>query len=338
MRSRRLAIIFQICFWSLFMLLQMVMSSNFLSFKSALLFSVVNLILSATVFYMNGLWLFPAYFDKKRYGLYILFNLVALVLLSHIFFRLDVMLVRNFRIEDVPVDLPPYFPHLKILSLLISVNLISLIFSLIYKVRSQELTEKQLSEEKLSTEVSLLKAQINPHFIFNSLNNIYSLAYSKSDQTPEAVLKLSHMLRYVYYDCSRDEVTLGAELEYIKNYIAFQQMKSPHEQEITLDFDGIDEGFRIAPMLFIPFVENSFKYSKIEDQKDARVEIRLSTSAKELSFKITNTHPENGSSSGSGMGIENVRARLELTYPGTSSLEIKDENNIFEVGMKIKQS
>jgi two-component system LytT family sensor kinase len=338
MRSRRLAIIFQICFWSLFLLLQMVMSSNFLSFQSSLIFSVVNLLLSATVFYMNGLWLFPIYFDKKRYGLYILFNLVALVLLSHIFFRLDVLLVSNFKILDAPVDLPPYFPHLRIFSLLISVNLISLIFSLIYKVRSQELTEKQLSEEKLNTEVSLLKAQINPHFIFNSLNNIYSLDYSKSEQTPEAVLKLSHMLRYVYYDCSRDEVTLGAELEYIKNYIAFQQMKSPQEQNIILETDGINESFRIAPMLFIPFVENSFKYSKIEDQQDARVEIKLDTSGNELSFKITNTHPENGLSSGSGMGIENVRSRLALTYPGKHELKVRDENNTFEVVMKIDRS
>lgn len=129
----------------------------------------------------------------------------------------------------------------------------------------------------------MLKAQINPHFIFNSLNNIYSLAYSKSDQTPEAVLKLS-------------------------------------------------------PMFFIPFVENSFKYSKIEDQDDARVEIKLTTSGKELSFKIVNTHPENGHSPGSGVGIENVRSRLELTYPEKHELKVRDENNLFEVEMKIKQS
>jgi len=338
MRSRRLAIIFQICFWSLFMLLQMVMSSHFLSFKASLLFSTVNLILASTVFYMNGLYLFPAYFDKRRYGLYILFNLVALVLLSHIFFRLDVLLVRNFRMEEVSVNLPPYFPHLRIFILLIAVNLISLIFSLIYKVRSQELTEKQLSEEKLSTEVRLLKAQINPHFIFNSLNNIYSLAYSKSDQAPDAVLKLSEMLRYVYYDCNRDEVTLGAELEYIRNYIAFQQMKSPHEQNIILESDGIDESFRIAPMLFIPFVENSFKYSKIEDLKDARVKIKLTTAGNELFFNIVNTHPENGNSPGSGVGIENVRNRLKLSYPGKHELNVREKDKQFEVEMKIKQS
>ena len=320
------------------MLLQLVMSSNFLPLKASILFSVVNLILATTVFYMNGLWLFPAFFEKRRYGLYILVNLVALVLLSHIFFKLDVLLVRNFVIKEFPESMPSYFPYLRIFTLLISVNLISLIFSLIYKVRSQELTEKQLSEEKLSTEVRLLKAQINPHFIFNSLNNIYSLAYSKSDQAPEAVLKLSEMLRYVYYDCSRDEVTLSAELDYIKNYIAFQQMKSPHNQNIILESDGVNEGFRIAPMLFIPFVENSFKYSKIEDQNDASVKIELSTEGNELLFKIANTHPENGNSPGSGMGIENVRNRLVLTYPGKHELKIRDEVNLFEVEMKIKQS
>lgn len=320
------------------MLLQLVMSSNFLPLKASILFSVVNLILATTVFYMNGLWLFPAFFEKRRYGLYILFNLVALVLLSHIFFKLDVLLVRNFIIKEFPESMPSYFPYLRIFTLLISVNLISLIFSLIYKVRSQELTEKQLSEEKLSTEVRLLKAQINPHFIFNSLNNIYSLAYSKSDQAPEAVLKLSEMLRYVYYDCSRDEVTLSAELDYIKNYIAFQQMKSPHTQNISLESEGVNEGFRIAPMLFIPFVENSFKYSKIEDQNDASVKIELQTEGDVLLFKIANTHPENGHSPGSGMGIENVRNRLALTYPGKHELIIRDEVNLFEVEMKIKQS
>ncbi len=146
------------------------------------------------------------------------------------------------------------------------------------------------------------------------------------------------MLRYVYYDCNRDEVTLGAELKYIKNYIAFQQMKSPQKQNIVLDSEGIDETFRIAPMLFIPFVENSFKYSKIEDLQDAKVEIILSTEENNLSFKISNTHPENGKSSGSGMGIENVRNRLELTYPGQHELKVRDENMLFEVEMKIKQS
>ena len=338
MNTQRLSTIFQICFWLLFMTLQMVMSSNFMSLKATLPLSAVNIVLAMIVFYVNRLWLFPLFFEKQRFGLYILINVTMLVLLSHVFFRLDVILASNFKIENPTIDFPPFFPYVRMFTMLLFINFISLVFSLVSKVRTQAMNEKQLSEEKLNTEVRLLKAQINPHFIFNSLNNIYSLAYSKSDHTPEAVLKLSHMLRYVFYDCSRDEVTLESELEYIKNYIAFQQMKSPHEQNITLKSDEIDKNFRIAPMLFIPFVENSFKYSKIEDLKEAWVDIELLTQNSELTFIISNTHPDNGKTPGSGMGMQNVQNRLELTYPGKHSLEVRDENNKFEVIMKIKSS
>jgi len=338
MRQRRLSIIFQVFFWFLMMVLQIVMASHFLPFDVTLMFAGLNTILSMAAFYLNSLWIFPSFFERRRFVLYLVLNLVLLGLLSHLFFMIDGHIIVNFTTEPLPDNFPRKFPHFRIFSMLLFVTFISLIFSLIRKVQDQEGKEKKLSKEKSDTEIQLLKAQINPHFIFNSMNNIYSLAYSKSDQAPEAILKLSDMLRYVYYDCNRDEVTLGAELEYIRNYIAFQQMKSPHEQNIVLEADGIDESFRIAPMLFIPFVENSFKYSKIEELQDARVEVKITTADNKLCFRITNTHPENGKSPGSGMGIENVRNRLELTYPGTSSLDFKDENNTFEVVMKIGKS
>jgi two-component system LytT family sensor kinase len=338
MRQRRLSIIFQVCFWFLIIMLQVAMASNFLPFNVALMFAGVNMILGMAAFYLNSLWIFPNFFEKRRFVLYLVLNVVLLGMLSHIFFMADAYIFVNYTTKPFPDHLPRMIPYFRIFSMLIFIVFISLIFSLIRKVQDQEGKEKQLSKEKSDTEIQLLKAQINPHFIFNSMNNIYSLAYSKSDQAPEAILKLSEMLRYVYYDCNRDEVTLGAELEYIRNYMAFQQMKSPHEQSIVLEADGIDENFRIAPMLFIPFVENSFKYSKIEELQDARVEIKLTTEDNKLCFRITNTHPENGKSPGSGMGIENVRSRLELTYPGTSSLEFKDENSSFEVVMKIGKS
>lgn len=344
MRSKRLSYIFQVCFWILIVVLQMIMATNFLSFQVALMIAGLNTILGMIAFYLNSLWVFPRFFEKRRFVLYLILNLVLLGLLSHVFFNVDVLIFQNFTTQPWPEDMPNRTPerhvfvYFRIFSMLIFTTFISLIFSLIRKVQVQDVNARQLSKEKSDTEIQLLKAQINPHFIFNSMNNIYSLAYSKSDQAPEAILKLSEMLRYVYYDCNRDEVTLGAELEYIRNYIAFQQMKSPHKQNIILESEGLDESFRIAPMLFIPFVENSFKYSKIEDVKEAKVEIRLSTEQGDLSFKICNTHPDNGKIPGSGMGIENVRNRLELTYPGRSSLEIKDENNLFEIEMKIRQS
>jgi two-component system LytT family sensor kinase len=338
MRTKRFSLIFQICFWILVMGLQMAMAGDFLSFRVVPLFAGLNMILGMIYFYLNSLWIFPKFFESHRYGLYLVINLGILILLSHVFFRVDVLIVQNYRTTEIPEHLPRMYPYVRIVSLLIFIYFISLVFSLIRKIQKQDATEKQLSKEKMNTEIQLLKAQINPHFIFNSMNNIYSLAYSKSDQAPDAVLKLSEMLRYVYYDCNRDEVTLGAELEYIKNYIAFQQMKSQHDQNIKLNSEGLDESFRIAPMLFIPFVENSFKYSRIEDDAEARVEISISTDGNELCFRITNTHPENGISPGSGMGIENVRNRLKLTYPERSELKVQDENNLFMVEMKIKQS
>jgi two-component system, LytTR family, sensor kinase len=338
MKIKNLSIVFQLCFWVMILALQMAPATSFLEFRVALLMAGVNTIMAMTMFYVNSRWLFPSFFEKKKFGLYVLINLGLLILLSHIFVRVDGLIIFDHRIHEPVYNFPPFFHYMRMVSMLIFVFFISLVFSLIRKVQVQDMTEKQLAREKMNTEIRLLKAQINPHFIFNSMNNIYSLAYSKSDQAPEAVLKLSDMLRYVYYDCNRDEVTLGAELEYIRNYIAFQQMKSPQEQHIVLDSQGVDENFRIAPMLFIPFVENSFKYSKIEDLKDARVEIKLITEGNELLFKISNTHPENGNNPGSGLGIENVNNRLKLTYPGKFELKVKDEDNIFVVEMKIDRS
>jgi two-component system LytT family sensor kinase len=338
MRAKRYSYIFQVCFWFMMMALQLAMATNFLEFKLALLLSAVNMLIAMAKFYTNTLWLFPSFFEKKRYGLYVLINLGVLIFLSHVFVKVDGVIMLGNRLQEPPHGFPPIFQYVRMFSMLIFVYFISLVFSLMQKVQVQDTAEKQLAKEKSDTEIRLLKAQINPHFIFNSLNNIYSLTYSKSDQAPDAVLKLSEMLRYVYYDCNRDEVTLAAEIEYIRNYIAFQQMKSSHTQNIDLLTENINESFRIAPMLFIPFVENAFKYSKIEDEQGAWVRMKLTTGDKNLCFKVSNTHPENGQKAGSGMGIENVRNRLALTYPGAFELDIKDEEGVFEVQMKIKQS
>lgn len=338
MKTNRLSLIFQLCFWILLLALQMVMATNFLPSKVALVFAGMNTLLAMVMFYANSFWIFPQFFEKRRFTLYIIINVGLMILLAHFFFIVDNFLVDNFRMNMPEHELPRFFQYFRVFTMLIFIFFTSLSFSLIRKVAENESMQKILSKEKSDTEIRLLKAQINPHFIFNSLNNIYSLTYSKSDEAPGAVLKLSEMLRYVYYDCNRDEVTLGAEIEYIRNYMAFQQMKSSHAQDIDLLAEGINESFRIAPMLFIPFVENAFKYSKIEDEQEAWVRMKLSTVDRELYFQIRNTHPKNGQKAGSGMGVENVRNRLELTYPGAFHLDIKDEDGVFEVQMKIKQS
>jgi LytS/YehU family sensor histidine kinase len=197
--------------------------------------------------------------------------------------------------------------------------------------------EKSLMEEKLNTELKLLKAQINPHFIFNALNNIYSLTYMKAPSAPESVLSLSEMLRYVFYDCNKDRVPLASEIKYIENFTAFQRMKSRNEQHIQFEIEGDPKLVSIAPMLFIPFVENAFKYSRVEEDEAAFVFIHIQCATEALYFNIRNSIPQrNKPFPGSKMGIKNVQHRLEILYPERYRLDIIEEARQFNVNLRLE--
>jgi LytS/YehU family sensor histidine kinase len=184
---------------------------------------------------------------------------------------------------------------------------------------------KQVNEEKLQTELQLLKAQINPHFLFNALNNIYSLTYMKSEKAPDSVLKLSEMLRYVLEDCSQEMVPLRQEIMYIKNFLDFYRMKNPGKRTIEFVHEIDNAEIHIAPMLFIPFIENSFKYSRIEEDKNGFVRIQLQVSQGKLTFDIRNSvFVGRPILPGSGRGIANVRQRLEIIYPEKHVLTLVD--------------
>lgn len=191
-------------------------------------------------------------------------------------------------------------------------------------------------EEKLQTELQLLKAQINPHFLFNALNNVYSLTYMKSDKAPDSVLKLSDMLRYVIEDCSHEKVVLRNEISYMENLIDFYKMKSPGKRKVdfTRKVDNMD--VHIAPMLFIPFIENSFKYSRIEEDKAGFISIFLQEASGKLHFTIRNSiFQERTILNGSGKGIDNVKQRLDIIYPQKYELKTGEKDNTYMVDLEI---
>jgi len=321
--------------WSSFLIAFFATGSYFFPVHIALITSVV----SATVFLgsllINEFWLFPKYYVNTRskfviYNFIIVFVLTILHVYFESFFKSKTLYPRAF--EKIPI----FFPLLRSFGMISLGNFISITVLLATELKRKAENEKLLKEEKLGTEIKLLKAQINPHFIFNSLNNIYSLTYTKSDMAPESVLKLSEMLRYVFYDCSYDHVKLGAEIEYISNFIAFQQMKSEHEQTINFNSTSTRKDIDIAPMLFIPFIENAFKYSKVEEVDKAFVNVNLSSDKNSLLFNIENSIPESGKIlSGNGLGIKNVRQRLDLLYPEKYKLDINEDNDKFTVQLKI---
>ncbi|MGV3458823.1 MAG: sensor histidine kinase [Flavobacterium sp.] len=198
---------------------------------------------------------------------------------------------------------------------------------------NQRLNDAQ--NEKLKSEVSYLKAQINPHFLFNTLNSLYALSITKSDEAPNAVLKLSGMMRYVVTESSKDQVALEKEIEYIKNYISLQQLRMDGAQ-FSFSVTGNPIGKSISPLMLIPFIENAFKYGLNPERKsDITITIDIEDSKLNLHVKNNKVVDTVSEEDISGMGIENTRQRLHYLYPQKHKLLIFDTDNVFEVKLTL---
>lgn len=208
-----------------------------------------------------------------------------------------------------------------------------------YKKQSQwALREQYLEKEKLEYELVFLKGQINPHFLFNSLNNLFSIAQQKENhELADSISKLSGMMRYMIYESNATLVPLEKEIAYIKNYIGLSKLRYLDEEvEVIFDFRETCKSASIAPMILIPFVENAFKHG-VAISKHSTIKLSIDCSSNYVVFKCTNAiHREtvNISSNEGGIGLENVRRRLNLIYPGKHELQI-DENENFSISLKL---
>lgn len=208
--------------------------------------------------------------------------------------------------------------------------------TLVINVSEQEAV--QLRAEKLETELKFLKSQINPHFLFNSLNNIYSLTILDPNRAGENVLKLSAMLRYLLYECDEEHVLLKQELQYLQNYINLFAQKEEQSLNIKVDFEQVIGELKIAPLLLIPFVENAFKHSFIEDLAQGWVEISLKSDQKTIYFEVKNSIPdfEMAKDEVGGIGLQNIKRQLELLYPNKHQLEIRQTKDVFEISLELE--
>lgn len=194
----------------------------------------------------------------------------------------------------------------------------------------------QVQKEKLSAELELLKAQVHPHFLFNTLNNIYSFSLENSPKTPGLILKLSSLLSYMLYDCKTDVVFLEKEIEIMKNYIALEQERYGNKIEISTNFEGDIKGHLIAPLLLLPFLENAFKHGTSEQLQKPWLSVDIAVEKSTLRCKIANSKNEFAVSRDNGIGIKNVRKRLSLLYNGRHELKINDEGSFFVISLLIE--
>jgi sensor histidine kinase YesM len=197
-----------------------------------------------------------------------------------------------------------------------------------------EQQNKRLEKEKLEHELAFLKAQINPHFIFNTLNSVYVLMDINKEKAAETLLKFSSMLRYQLYDCGGNLIELEKELSLLEDFIALESMRKGADIKISHSFSVKSNSFRIAPLLLIPIVENAFKHVSVDKEGYNFIQIEATlnndTFWLETINSCNNEHLQEAKSEG-GIGLKNIKRRLELLYPGTHELEIKNENDIFTV-------
>ncbi|MBK8491268.1 MAG: histidine kinase [Saprospirales bacterium] len=297
------------------------------------------------VVFLNLEVLVPRLFLPKKIGWYVVAGLVLVVVLLVLIYWDQAPWAEWLNLSDRPRadHKPPHQVYEGFRWISRSVPFVTaFIGSSLFEIAAYAgLKEKetiQLQKEKLETELKFLKSQINPHFLFNTLNNIYTLTVLRAESAPEHLMRLSEILRYMLYDCTADRVPLKKEIDYIRNYISLKMLKDSKGMNVSVELDDSRPELLIAPMLFIPFIENAFKHSHVEDLKKGWIRIRLKTGAQWVEFEVENSLPDGAYSKDrtGGIGLENVKRQLELIYPGHHSLDLGEQADRFAVSLKIE--
>ena len=222
------------------------------------------------------------------------------------------------------------FPYLIIFA-------IGIMFEVVMESERRKRREVQARKEKTQTELAFLKAQINPHFLFNSLNTIYGLALTKDDQTEEAVVLLSDLMRYMLYESDTDQMPLTREVEFLEKYIALHRMRLSTKKNISIQFhvEGCVESVKVEPLLLAPFVENAFKHG-ISYREESWVRIHLSVTRDRVVFAVENSrHPGGKKVESSGIGLANTKQRLQMLYPNRHTLHIAEGHTVYSTSLTL---
>ena len=302
--------------------------------------SFVIVAIHALVSYFNIYFLFPFFLQKKNYGKYII-AIILSITLGTLLESGAFTILNTIDPEDKVGLLSPRF----LLSTAMAITYttaITMSLKLVKHWYEKERLATALEKLNAETELKYLKSQINPHFLFNSLNSVYSLALQKSDLAPELILKLSDILRYILYDGSEKKVSLTQELKYVQSYLELEKIRHGTRMDLDIDIQGDTDSKEIAPMLLIPFVENSFKHGLGKDMAKGYVNVKVRSEGDDLHFEISNSKPKNGSEITQrngyqgGIGLLNVKKRLNLLYPKKHMLNVGGNESEFKVELDLE--
>ncbi|MBN1197773.1 MAG: histidine kinase [Bacteroidales bacterium] len=333
-------IIPHILFWIVsigFFLLLLIYTRGFrideidLRMAASILVSVLFLAISV---YINLLWLLPRFFRKRKFILFSILevgNICLFILLnyftSHIFE------------EDHPEFINEAIAEMILVSMFLIVTTLLKFMRDSIALQDAELRVKEVEGQKVKAELQALKSQVNPHFFFNTLNSLYSLSLDKSEKTPEMILKLSELMRYVIYESQDNKVPLTKQLDFLKSYVYLEQMRSDAQLNLTFDVKGDHLDTKIDPLLFIAFIENAFKHRCKTATRSPYISIGFNVENPDrVNFSIENNTDASGCPEEyqqAGFGLINVRKRLDLLYPGKHDLQIIITETTYRVELSI---
>ena len=336
--EKKIPINYHIIFWVGYFLLNVFRWGSyyndfFYSFKSNLVEFPIHIILS----YFHAYYLIPKLVAKKKYLPYLLQLISALTfmyfvktILTYQFINKDVW---PEAVESAKASVALHYATV-VLGELYVIGITTAIKLTNDWVDSKNKNQK-LTRLNLETEIKYLRAQIQPHFFFNTLNNLYALTLEKSDKAPEVVLKLSELMQYILYEGKNDVISLSKELKYMESYLELEKLRYGNRLKYNLEISGNIEGVNIPPLMLLPFIENCFKHGIGADNSDININIGFDTSEDKLIFTVDNPIPEKTDKrfrqEDEGIGIANVRKRLKLNYGEDCLLKIADDDNKYSV-------
>jgi two-component system LytT family sensor kinase len=334
---KRNTVIIHFLFWFLaYVFWIFVFRNSTLVLTHAITIQFCYLVFIAANFYFNSLYNIPYLLNKKEYFKFGVFFILAVTFTALI--RVPVsMLVTTYLFKITS----PHFDYLNIFYN----SFINILFWALFilagkmiaeRIRSQLYIEK-IEQEKAANELNFLRAQFNPHFLFNSINSIYGHIDKNNKPARDMLLKFSEMLRYQLYECNVELIELDRELNYIKNYIDLQKSRIDERIKVTFCDGGTRGNLKIAPLLLITFIENAFKYVGFNEVKDNYIAIALKYDNGKLIFNVINTRDiyVNEVEKSSGLGIANAQRRLKLLYPDRHELVIEDHEDYYEITLSL---
>ena len=296
-------------------------------------FKIVAFINYALGAFVINYVLLPRFFYKKKYLPF--FLSVAVIVAA-------IIMIEELVLEAVyyPDTRGKHFPGI-VFSLLDVMPVIMILsgFKFAWDASKKQLEVEELRSYVQESELQFLKSQINPHFLFNNLNNLYSYAIEQSPKTPSIILELSSVLRYMLYDCKEKYVALPKEIEHLKNFTKLSELQIEERGKITFNTENIQSGYRIAPLILTVFIENAFKHSTASQVNDITIDIDIKVSEQGvLEFNCKNSFQQltNTDDLSNGIGLQNVKKRLQLLYPGAHELIINDSGELYTVHLKMQ--